>query len=252
MTGPGNDVVKVYVDGVLKKTGTTWENYYRYDPEQTGNGNVVPTTSKILIRESGVPAPLNLNNGFLVDGLSLASSTPTTTNCKFVFSGGQYMDLRNDCTTDGTILIPNGYELRGYQHTITAIDPPGAVLRRRGRQERRRVSERHASQGDDERPRRCLSRRRRPAARHHARRRLRPDQLQHGHEHQPGSERLPGRQCNRGAQRALRRHPPRHEDDPGQREHHSRLPEDGHRRERRHQREHQPQQRWCLVRRLAR
>ena len=128
VAGPGNDVVKVYVDGVLETTGTTWENYYRYDPEQAGNGNVVPTTSKILIRESGVPAPLNLNNGFLVDGLSLASSTPVTTNCNFVFSGGQYMDLRNDCTTDGTILIPNGYELRGYQHTITAIDPPGAYF----------------------------------------------------------------------------------------------------------------------------
>ena len=125
MNGPGNDVVKIYVDGVLKKTGTTWENYYRYDPEQAGNGNQVPEIAKMLFRLGGVPAPTNLSNGFLVDGLSLASSTPATTNCNFVFSGGQYMDLRNNCTTDGTILVPNGYELRGYNHTITAIDPPG-------------------------------------------------------------------------------------------------------------------------------
>ena len=31
--GPSNDVVRVYIDGVLVHTGTSWENYYRYDPE---------------------------------------------------------------------------------------------------------------------------------------------------------------------------------------------------------------------------
>jgi hypothetical protein len=35
------------------------------------------------------------------------------------------MNLQNDCTTNETILIPNGFELRGFNHTITAIDPPG-------------------------------------------------------------------------------------------------------------------------------
>lgn len=124
VTGPGNDVVKIYVDGVLKKTGTTWENYYRYDPEQAGNGNVVPPTSKMLIRESGTPAPLNVGNGYLVDGLSLASSSPTANPCVFTFSGTT-MNLQNNCTTNETILIPNGFELRGFQRTITAIDPPG-------------------------------------------------------------------------------------------------------------------------------
>ena len=136
VTGPGNDVVKIYVDGVLKKTGTTWENYYRFDPEQTGNGNVVPPTSKMLIRESGVPAPLTIGNGFLVDGLSLASTSPTSNPCVFTFSGST-MNLQNDCTTNETILIPNGFELRGFQHTITAIDPPvghfvGAVVKNGG------------------------------------------------------------------------------------------------------------------------
>jgi len=27
--GPGNDVVRVYVDGVLEHTGTSWEDYFR-------------------------------------------------------------------------------------------------------------------------------------------------------------------------------------------------------------------------------
>jgi hypothetical protein len=32
--GPANDVVKIYIDGNLVHTGTSWEDYYRYDPEQ--------------------------------------------------------------------------------------------------------------------------------------------------------------------------------------------------------------------------
>ena len=35
----------------LAATGTTWEDYYRYDPEQLGNGNQVPSVSKLLFRE---------------------------------------------------------------------------------------------------------------------------------------------------------------------------------------------------------
>src|SRR3989344_6509339 len=31
--GPDNDVVQVYIDGTLIHTGTSWENYYRYDTE---------------------------------------------------------------------------------------------------------------------------------------------------------------------------------------------------------------------------
>lgn len=74
--GPGNDVVKIYIDNVLVKTGTTWENYYRYDPEQNGNGNVVPTTSKLLFRESGTAVPANAGNGYLLDNVMLSSSVP--------------------------------------------------------------------------------------------------------------------------------------------------------------------------------
>ncbi len=73
--GPANDVVKIYVDGVLVHTGTTWEDYYRYDPEQTANGNVVPDISKMLFRLAGAAMPLNFGFGYLVDGLTLESSS---------------------------------------------------------------------------------------------------------------------------------------------------------------------------------
>ena len=44
--------------------------------------------------------------------------------CGFTTSGTT-MTLNGDCTTDTTILIPNGFTLDGAGHTITAVDPSG-------------------------------------------------------------------------------------------------------------------------------
>jgi len=72
LDGPSNDVVKVYVDGVLKITGTSWENYYRYDSEASAEQSprIVKT---VLFRESGTATPANAGKGFLIDNLSLLS-----------------------------------------------------------------------------------------------------------------------------------------------------------------------------------
>ncbi len=118
-----------------KATGTTWEDYYRYDPEQVGNGNQVPSVSKLLFRQSGTADLGNAGNGFLVDDLTLASSA-TTTACAFTTSGTT-MTLVADCETDHTILVPNGFTLDGAGNTITAVDPAGghflgAVVRNGG------------------------------------------------------------------------------------------------------------------------
>ena len=72
-TGPGNDVVRIYIDGNEATRGTSWENYYRYDPEAAGNGNQVSPVSKLLFREAGDAHPANANQGFLIDRLSLES-----------------------------------------------------------------------------------------------------------------------------------------------------------------------------------
>jgi hypothetical protein len=73
--GAANDTVKIYIDSKLVKTGSTWEDYYRYDSEQTPQGNKVPTVDKLLFRESGTPNPANaLTGGFLIDRVTLASS----------------------------------------------------------------------------------------------------------------------------------------------------------------------------------
>jgi len=70
--GAGNDVVKIYIDGALVHTGTSWEDYFRYC-----EGNQTRTVDSLLFRVGGVAVLANLGNGFLVDNLSLSSgATP--------------------------------------------------------------------------------------------------------------------------------------------------------------------------------
>jgi hypothetical protein len=87
--GPSNDVVKIYIDGALKHTGTTWENYYRFDDES--NPTLVSnsrTVDSLLFRTGGTAVQANQGNGFLFDNLSLLSgpipvNTPTNKDqCK--------------------------------------------------------------------------------------------------------------------------------------------------------------------------
>lgn len=72
LDGPSNDVVKVWIDGTLVKTGTSWENYYRYDPEASAEQSprIVKT---VLFRESGAANAANAGKGFLIDNLSTLS-----------------------------------------------------------------------------------------------------------------------------------------------------------------------------------
>jgi len=66
--GPRNDVVQVYIDGVLKKTGTSWEDYYRYCSEQSAD-NQTKTVDSQLFRAGGTAAPSTAGKGFLIDDL---------------------------------------------------------------------------------------------------------------------------------------------------------------------------------------
>jgi hypothetical protein len=77
--GPSNDVVQIYIDGELVHTGTTWENYYRFDPES--NPSLVSnsrTVDSLLFRESGAAHAGNAGNGYLIDNVMLSTSaTPS-------------------------------------------------------------------------------------------------------------------------------------------------------------------------------
>lgn len=72
--GPANDVVRAYVDSVLVHTGTSWEDYFRYDPESIADMHT-HTVDSWLMLAGKVAAPATSGNGLLIDNLNLSSST---------------------------------------------------------------------------------------------------------------------------------------------------------------------------------
>jgi hypothetical protein len=72
--GPSNDVVQVYIDGVLVHTGGSWEDYYTMDTESSPTPpRVSRTVDSLLIRATGGSVPSVAGQGFLIDNLSLSS-----------------------------------------------------------------------------------------------------------------------------------------------------------------------------------
>jgi RTX calcium-binding nonapeptide repeat (4 copies) len=112
--GPANDVVKVYVDGTLRRIGTSWEDYFR-DCERNPTR---PVDSMIFqARTASGDAPLTLGAGFLIDNLSYASSKPTTCNVIIGTDGPDTLTgtNKNDCIDgrggDDTIYGGNGQDV---------------------------------------------------------------------------------------------------------------------------------------------
>ncbi len=72
--GVSNDVVQVYVDGVLMHTGLSWEDYFRdcESPESR-------TVDSILFRGGGTAVPANSGNGFLIDNMTTYSGPVSQT-----------------------------------------------------------------------------------------------------------------------------------------------------------------------------
>jgi hypothetical protein len=72
--GPTNDVVKVYIDGNLVKTGTSWEDYYPQDPSQAPERN--PRIVKTVIFRTSTAnqgTPPNPPVTFIVDNLIIGA-----------------------------------------------------------------------------------------------------------------------------------------------------------------------------------
>ncbi len=83
IAGPANDVVKVYVDGTLLHTGTSWEDYFR-----ECEGNPTRTVDSVLFRTGGAPAPATAGNGFLIDNLTIRSGVGSPLNADACKKGG--------------------------------------------------------------------------------------------------------------------------------------------------------------------
>ena len=99
LEGARNDRVKIYVDGKLRQTGGSWEDYYRWCAESGGgipndsNADQSRTVDSMIFqaRTSGGTAPLTLGNGFLIDNLSYSSSATCSgqASTEKVTGGGQ-------------------------------------------------------------------------------------------------------------------------------------------------------------------
>jgi hypothetical protein len=107
VSGPGNDIVKIYVDGVSVKTGTSWENYYRFDTESNPSfQNVSRTVDTMLFRVGGAPAA-TAGQGNLIDNLSMATSNVSLNNKEACMDGGwmlmndgvRYFKNQGDCVS---------------------------------------------------------------------------------------------------------------------------------------------------------
>jgi len=79
--GPRNDVVKVYVDGTLRHTGTSWEDYFRWCTESGGGTGTTASDQSRTVDSmiftvrggQGETHPLNRGKGFLIDNLTYRS-----------------------------------------------------------------------------------------------------------------------------------------------------------------------------------
>lgn len=77
VNGSDNDQVNYYLDGNLVGSTGTWEEYYRLDTEQAGNGNQLFASDRLLFRTGG--AAVAGAAGFHFDNVSLATAVPEPT-----------------------------------------------------------------------------------------------------------------------------------------------------------------------------
>jgi hypothetical protein len=90
--GPSNDIVKIYIDGNLEITGTSWEQYF-----VENEGGSSRTVDSLLIQVRGASTPANAGNGFLFDNFNVATS-PITTNHTLTYTAGAHGSITGSTT----------------------------------------------------------------------------------------------------------------------------------------------------------
>ena len=111
----GNDIVKIFVDGVLVHTGTTWESYWW----TTTEGQVPPSIQAIdtLLFRLSTPGPGSLSgNGYYIDNVLVSTKCPTDfqgfeTDISGwdIFSSPIYFPTRVPSGTDGIPSASGGW-----------------------------------------------------------------------------------------------------------------------------------------------
>jgi len=117
--GPRNDVVKVYVDGTLRHTGTSWEDYFRWCTESGGGTGTTASDQSRTVDSmiftvrggEGETHPLNRDKGFLIDNLT-------------------YRSFQGQCRSgdgDGDFEDGHGHRHHGHFHHDSCDDGRGDV-----------------------------------------------------------------------------------------------------------------------------
>lgn len=102
--GAANDIVSIYIDGILAHTGTTWEDYYRTDSSQSFEQSP-RTTDSLLFRVAGTAAPANSGKGFLFDNVVITTSDSTVVVPEQPGSGEEEVTETTTTTTTTTTVI---------------------------------------------------------------------------------------------------------------------------------------------------
>ena len=101
--GPSNDVVKVYLDGALIHTGTTWEDYYR-----DWAGGIPAPVDSMMFRVAGTAVPSVSGQGFLIDNFSSYSGpVPTADLTSLSLSSGTLSPAFDPSTTAYSASVDN-------------------------------------------------------------------------------------------------------------------------------------------------
>ncbi len=117
--GLANDIVKVYLDGVLAHVGTSWEDYFR-DCEPTVP-NSSRTVDSLIFLTRATAAPGTSGFGFLVDNVNITTG-PVPPNCTTTC----YADpVNGDDANDG---ITSGTAKKTLQAAVDDVDTGGTVI----------------------------------------------------------------------------------------------------------------------------
>jgi hypothetical protein len=93
--GPSNDVTVYSIDGVNSAAIGSWEDYYRNDPEQLPNGNVLTGVDSVLFRTgSQLPGGVAGAGGFYFDNFS-ESAVPEPASLGLFAIGGLFLARRS-------------------------------------------------------------------------------------------------------------------------------------------------------------
>ncbi len=127
--GPENDIVKVYLDGTLIHTGTTWEDYYR----DAVAGGIPHPVDSVMFRVAGAAAPATTGNGFLIDNFtSYSGPVPDANLTSLSLSSGTLSPAFDPAVSAYTASVPNATTgvtvLAGTSPGATAVIAGGSSL----------------------------------------------------------------------------------------------------------------------------